>query len=328
MKQDVEIQQIIKFIQTYDKILIATHNNPDGDAIGSVVALETVLKKLNKDVFILFQNKIPKNYQDIVGLNRINKTNIPSKRYDLLIIVDCSDKNRLYDNILNCAEHIIVIDHHFESNHNLNNVEFIYNKNISSTGMIIYQLIKQIEQQYNILLMDNFISTCIYLTIVADTNNFKNNNVTYLTHQVASDMLKYNANTNLINNIYENREYSLLKLIANCFYRICIDYKYNLLYLVVKRDDISKANSTYKEACMLIDYIKNINKIDTYLLFIEDKDSVKVRARSNIIDVANILKEFNGGGHKFAAGASIYGDIYSVSNKVISKIKSTVNKTT
>ena len=311
---------IINVILNSNSILLMTHNSPDGDGIGCLIALENILKQLNKEIFVVIQNKISKNYINIIGKERVNKIFLPNKKYDLIIILDCSDINRIYEKALYLAEKSIVIDHHIDSNNNTFN--YIYKEIVCSTGIIIYKLIKELETKINKRLFTSFIATCLFLTIRSDTSNFQNNNTDALTFEISGALLKLGANIELVNKIFENRNFSLLKLMSNCFHRICIDYNYKLLYLIVKREDIIKSNSSYEEASSLINYIKNINEIDTYILFIEDNDNIKVRARSNTINVSNILNKFNGGGHKYAAGALIYGDnIYNISNKVINEIK-------
>jgi phosphoesterase RecJ-like protein len=188
--------------------------------------------------------------------------------------------------------------------------------------MILYEVIKTIENKTDKGLIDSFIATCLYLTIRSDTGNFQNNSTNVMAHYISSKLLEYNADITIVNQIYKNRDFSLLKLMGICFQSIYVDYNNKLLYLIVKREDIKKAGSTYEEASSLIDYIRNINGIDTYLLFLEDTNNVKIKARSETKDVAKLMNTFNGGGHIGAAGAVIYGNnVYNISNKVINEFK-------
>ena len=88
---------IINVILNSNSILLMTHNSPDGDGIGCLIALENILKQLNKEIFVVIQNKISKNYINIIGKERVNKIFLPNKKYDLIIILDCSDINRIYE---------------------------------------------------------------------------------------------------------------------------------------------------------------------------------------------------------------------------------------
>jgi phosphoesterase RecJ-like protein len=320
-----DMEEIINIILDNNSFLLMAHNSPDGDALGSLIALEEVFKKLNKDVFVVLQNKVPNHYASIVGKKRVNKVIVPKKYYDVLIVLDCSDIDRIYEEALNCADRKIVIDHHI-SNYVIKNIfDIIYIDDVSSTGMILYEIIKILENKTDKNLLDSFIATCLYLTIRSDTGNYQNNSTNFESHYISSKLLEYNADITTVNQIYKNRDFSLLKLMGICFQSIYVDYNYKLLYLIVHKEDIKKAGSTYEEASNLIDYIRNINGVDTYLLFLEDNNNVKIKARSDTKDVAKVMNVFNGGGHIGAAGAVIYGNnVYNISNRVISEFKKNI----
>lgn len=289
---------------------LVMHNGPDGDSIGSAVALEKTLLKLNKKVDIILQNKVSSNYSSIIGANRVNKIIIPAKRYDLLIVLDCSTPERTIDNLHRFSKNIIVIDHH-EGQKPFGNLYLF--KKASSTGIIVYDIIKELVE------IDEPIATALYLTIRSDTNNFKNSNTDSYSHFVSSKLLLKNANIKLINEIYENRSLSMLRLMGQAFSDIYVDKTYKIVYLTIKNEHIKNANATYEEASMLIDYIRGTEGCDTAFLFLQNYDNVRVKSRSKNINVAEIMKKFNGGGHMYAAGAEIYGsDYYSIVNKVIS----------
>lgn len=293
------------------KILIAMHNSPDGDAIGSAVALEKALLKLNKKVDIILQNKVSENYSNIIGKNRVNKIIIPpeDKSYDLLILLDCSDPKRTVEGIEYFAKKIITIDHHYgcEPFGDIYLYEYA-----ASTGMIIYKIIKRLTP------FNDEIATALYLTIQSDTGSFKNSNTDSKAHECASELLFEGANIQTINEIYDNRSLSLLRLMGYTFTNILFDKDYKIVYLVVKSDQIKMANSTYEEASILIDYIRGVNNANITFLFLESKDYTRIKARSKNIDVSEIMNNFGGGGHKNAAGGQIYSnDAYSAAESVI-----------
>lgn len=298
-------------------IAITMHSGPDGDAIGSSLALEQALKLLNKSVDIIFHNKVPEDYSFLVGNNRINKVIKPKKYYDLVFLLDCADPFRTVEDISKLGKKIITIDHH-KNCKPFGNVYLF--EDLSSTGMIIYDIIKDLVE------IDSFIATCIYLTIRSDTGSFKNNNTTPYTHKLAALLLEKGANIELINTICENKSLSLLKLIGEVSYNIIYDKKYSIIYLMIKKEHIKNANSNYEEALTLIDYIKNINNAQISYLFIENNEHIKVKARSKSVNVNKILVNFGGGGHDTAAGCSIYSkDIYRVANTIIESTKEYIN---
>lgn len=300
-------------------IVIAMHNNPDGDAIGSAVALEKTLLKLNKNVDIILQNRISPCYSKIIGENRVNKIYIPpmGRIYDVLIIVDCSDLNRTIENVRKIAKFVVVIDHHFGAKP-FGNI-YHYEK-AASTGIIIYNIIKRM------VTIDEDIANALYLTIRSDTGSFKNSNTDVKAHEIAGELIFKGANINLINEIYENKTLSFIKLLGNTLTDICYDQQYKITHLSVRYEQIKKSNSNYEEASMLIDYIRGVNNSDITFLFIESNDAVRIKARSRYTNVAEILSNFNGGGHPTAAGAIVYSDdVYTVSDKIIKYTKEYIN---
>lgn len=320
MSLDIRNKIIKVLTNKYIKnVAIAMHNNPDGDAIGSAVALEKTLLKLGKNVDIILQSKISSGYSKIIGENRVNKTFIPhqGKMYDLVILVDCADLARTVDNIKKLGKTFIVIDHHYGCKP-IGDI-YLYER-AASTGIIIYKIIKRIVP------IDQEIANALYLTIRSDTGSFKNSSTDSKAHEVASELLFRGADIHLINEIYENKSLSLLRLMGETFPDINYDSKYKIIYLTVRREQIKKANSTYEEVGMLIDYIRGAEGSDIVFLFIEGYDNVRIKARSKYTNVSEILSYFNGGGHPTAAGAIVYDDdIYKVVETTICYTKEYIN---
>lgn len=301
-------------------VAIAMHNSPDGDCVGSAVALEKTLLKLGKQVDIILHNRINTCYAPIIGKERVGKLFIPplTKIYDILILVDCSDPNRTVDNIKKRAKFIITIDHHYGSNP-FGDI-FLY-EHAASTGMIIYKIAKTLVP------IDEEIANALYLTIRSDTCSFKNNNTDLKAHEVAGELLFSGANLQLINEIYENRSLSMIRLMGYTLADIMFDRQYKIVYLIVRVDQIKKAQSTFEEASQLIDYIRGVEGAEIAFLFLEGKDNVRIKARSKTTNVSEIMAEFNGGGHPTASGAMLYSDdVYSVAEKVVTHTKKYINE--
>ena len=316
-------KQIIKVIRNKNvkNIAIVVHNSPDGDCIGSAVALEEALKTLNKKVDIILHNKVDKKFAPIIGNNKVDKYMFPyeGKIYDLAFVLDVADYNRTYFEIQNISKMIVIIDHHL--NNDIPHVDYYLNENDASTGITVYKIIKFLTP------ITESIATAIYLTIRSDTNNFKNSNTTSKTHMFAAELLDYGANLQIINEIYDNKTLSYLKLLNNTLGNVKIDYKNKIAYLIISKNDIVISNSNMKEASMVMELIKNIENIDVTYLFIENNNQVIIKSRSKQTDVSHVMKQFGGGGHKFSAGCIIISDdIYRVKDKVIEYTNKTNGK--
>lgn len=302
-------------------IAIVMHDNPDGDCIGSAVALEMALKNNNKKVDIILHNKIPKKFAPIIGDNRIEKYMLPydGKRYDLTFLLDVSDFDRTYYEIKNMSKKIVIIDHHLVTN--IPKVDFYINENDASTGITVYKLIKHLTR------IDEKIATAIYLTIRDDTSNFKNSNTNAKVMSFASELLMNGADLQIVNSVYDYRSLSYLKLLSLVLNNIKIDNKNKLLYLIISKSDIINAGSNIKEAGLIIDLLKTVENIDVCLLFIEGNNNVTVKARSKEFNVHDIITEFGGGGHKNASGCILPSDdIYITKNKIVNKFIEQISK--
>lgn len=301
-------------------IAIVMHDNPDGDCIGSAVALEEALKKNNKRVDLIIHNKIPKKFSSIIGENRVEKYFLPynEKRYDLAFILDVSDFNRTYYDIKYKANKIVMIDHHLTTK--IPNVDYYLNELDSSTGITVYKLIKYLVP------ITPKIATSIYLTIRDDTGNFKNSNTTSQVMFIASELLLNGADIQLINGIYDYKSMSYINLLTIVLKKIKIDKQRKLLHLIITFSDIQEANSTIKEAGLVIDLLKTIDNIDVCLLFVEGHENVTVKARSKSFNVNEIISEFGGGGHKTASACVLPSDdIYITRDKIVNRFLDELN---
>ena len=279
---------------------IAMHDSPDGDCVGSAIALEESLLQIGKNVTIICHNKVSSIYKDIFGINRVDKITITDDSYfDIIVLLDCCDVNRTVSGIESMCDNLIIIDHH-------DNCEpfgdiYLYEKS-PSTGVILYNIIKKFAK------ITPEIATALYLTIRSDTGCFKNNNTSSIAHKTAGKLISHGADIQLINKIYDGKSLSFLKLMGNSFNEIIFERDYGIIYLIINYRSIRMSGSTYKEASNLIDLIKNVDGSDVAYLFLINKDKTIVKGRSSDnVDIAKIMTKFDGGGHKNAAGAIMSG---------------------
>jgi len=311
---EITDDKIIDYINKSNNIAILMHNSPDEDCVGCVSALNIALKKLNKNVEIILQSKINIKYSKIIGKRYINKKYIPNKYYDLAILLDTSDLNRTYNNIINQTNKLIIMDHHEIINYNNNNIYYLNNKD-TATAILVFNIINKLQ------LLDDKICTALYLAIKYDTDNFKILNIDSKTHLITSQLLKYNINFNLIHQLEDNITLSYINLMSTCLVNLKVDSVNHICYLIITYDEIKYCNSNMKEAGKLIDIIKNIENIDiSYLLISNYNNQLIIKGRSKQTNLIPIIKSFNGGGHPHAVGCLLNSDdIYITKNKLINK---------
>lgn len=312
-------KQIIKELTgKYKKhIAITFHNSPDGDAIGSAIALTLALRKIGKDAEIVC-NKMSHVYDGLLKEYKINIVHHVRKYYNLTIMLDCSDRQRTVSCLEGISDYMIVIDHHANCKP-IGNIYFY--KNEPATALILYNLINQFTS------IDADIATALYLGIVSDTCNFTTENVDANTHNIAGDLIMLGANLKKVNDIYNMKHLSLLKLVGKTFSHIVFDNDYKILYLVLMHDEIESANATYDDASALIDILKNTVESDVTYLIMESGNNTKIKARSNgNVDVSAILKYFDGGGHKNAAGACVNSaNVYGIAELIVEYTKKCID---
>ena len=198
---------IIGAINASSIIAIVTHINPDGDAIGSSLALMHAIKNKGKEVQVYCQDDIPQTFDFLAGVKNIRKPElIQNTKYDLVIALDCSDMDRMgsCNTIFNRSERSANIDHHI-SNTRYAQINIVDGK-AAATGEIIFELIKKL-----INFKDKNIARALYTSIVSDTGRFAFSNTTSRTHRVVAELLDWGADqVEISNQLFKN--YSLTKL--------------------------------------------------------------------------------------------------------------------
>ncbi len=316
------LNEISKVVQKNKNFLITSHINLDGDAIGSELALYFILKKLNKKVIILNQDRLSKIYDFLPGSDKVhylNNNRISPKSIDVGIVLDCSNIKRIgrtYE-VFKDIKTIINIDHH-KSNENYGNLNYL-DCSASSVGEIIYELITSID----INLLDEKISTCLFTAIMTDTGSFRYSNVSSKTFGVASHLTRYRINSHLIaNNIYNRNTYPGLKLLGEALLTLEINESSYVSWLTITRKMLNDANAKDEEIEGIIDIATTLNNVEISILFRETKDNkikVSFRSKGNF-DVNKFAGKFKGGGHPNAAGCLCSGKLNEIKEKILSQV--------
>lgn len=312
------LDDILNIFKKNKNIYLVSHINPDGDNIGSLLALGLSLLELNKNVYIIKSDIIPSDYEFLPGIKLIQEYE-ERNNLDLLIILDCSDIDRLGNNkeLASKAKYIVNIDHHI-SNTYFGDINFVDDK-AAATGELIYYLIEKMGVKIN-----EDIATNLYTAISTDTGSFKYESVTDKTHKIIAELYKYGIDhVNINNQLYHNISLDRTNLLFKSFDTLKM-YKDNKLAIVKVTQDMLKATNTKLEDTEgIISFVKDINSVEVACLLKEfSHKEIKVSIRSkSYVDVAKICEIFGGGGHKRAAGCTISENIETaekiISNEII-----------
>lgn len=310
------MKQLIEKIDNSKRIAIISHINPDADALCSAIALKNII--LNnfdfKQVDIFVDGNIGELYDPIIRNEVINPE--PLSKYDLFFILDCPNISRTgnYQNMIDGE--IINIDHH-ETNEKFGTINYVTPK-LSSTCEYLYYL----TQAYN-LDLTNRIAKYLYQGIITDTNCFTSLSMSATTHNAVSQLLKFKFDSDAIRQYYfKNNSLSKTVLMTKAFKSIKI-YKGRFLTMKIDYDTYRKAEATYEDTLGIVDNGININGIEACAILIEtepNKINVSLRNKGKV-DIANVAKEFNGGGSNASAAFQYEGDIKDIERQVVEKIQ-------
>ena len=313
------IKEFFNAIDNSDKICIIGHVAPDGDCIGSVMALyEFLIAEYDKELYIGFDGNIPYNFQGYVD-KKLILTDFEDKKFDLLVVLDCSDEERLgkYKCIISNSKKVICIDHH------KTNTEFadinIIDHAISSTGELLFHILKSENKQINLK-----IAEYIYIAIITDTGKFSYSSTSSVTHEVASELIQIGVDVAKIDNkIYNSKPISTVKAYIDCISNINFYYDNKLGIAKISDEIINKNNVNMNDIEGIVEFIREVNEVEISCVLKEyDSDLTKISLRSkNDIDVSDISKKFGGGGHAKAAGFQMNKNLKDTEIALIEELK-------
>lgn len=312
-------KKINELINESNSILLLTHETPDGDAIGSVLAFYHFLLSINKTVDMVILD-IPKIYDFLPGIN--NVVDNVERDYDLGIVVDCASRERIGQNndLFSKCRHTICIDHHV-SNTNYCDINYV-DGDISSCCQVIYSLFKDLD-----VTLRKEIGEVLVSGILTDTNGFGNNNVDMNTFKIVSEIMDLDVN---VHELYKKllwtktmSQYNLMKIGMDRLEFFC-DGKIAFTYIL--KDDFRKVSASLGEHEGIVDIGRNILGVEVSI-FIREDDGWTISLRSSgKYPVNEIAKRFNGGGHFMAAGGKVNGNLEDIKICLIDETKKVIFK--
>lgn len=321
---NILLEEINKKISDFQNFNIFTHKNPDGDAIGSMLALYKILASKNKRVKMFIFDSADERFSFFPNCEKIEITEKPVLLGDALTIyLDCADPSRtgFEKNIFTNVE-TIVIDHHLINKEKKPHETMIINSTASSTAEIIFDLAVQLSWP-----IDREIAACLLGGLLSDTGMLQHSNTSPKSLRIVSLLVKKGVNLKKIaSQLFKKRTFdSSLKIWGEVLSRASLDSETKMASSYVFQEDLKKYNSNEDELAGLINLLAGIPESKFSLLLIETKfGKIKASMRSELykgVDVAKIARSFGGGGHKLAAGFEVEGKIAENEKKIRKKIK-------
>lgn len=304
-----EIKKILDKISSSNNFIITSHVNPDGDAIGSELALARYIKSLGKNVAIINHSPTPSYLQfllnsddEILDFEATTHSQVIAEA-DIIFTLDLSQLHRtksLEEPVRKSNATVICIDHHeFPENYaNLNLIDTMS----SSTGELIYMLLKTSGTKINLE-----IALPIYTAIMTDTGSFKYERTTANLHRIIAELLDTGVVPIKVHQeIYEQGSANRIKLLGRAFNSLTVTGNGKLAYMQITLKDLKETNTSEEDVEGFVNNTLTIKDVEVGLFFFELQNGFKISFRSSIdVPVNKLARKFNGGGHFFAAGARL-----------------------
>ena len=321
-----EINHLIEIIKRSKNIIILTHVGPDGDTLGSMLALKEILSRISlvEKIDSVIVGKIPDIYKFLPNINSCkthDDTNLYSS-YDLAITVDCASIDRLGDalDLFRNAKITANIDHHI-SNTKFANINVIDPK-ASATGQIIYHFAKLLDVK-----ITKEIAIDLYTSILTDTGGFKFENTRPETFNICANLVKAEADPVYIyQQCYESKPLAMVKLHAKAVEEAVFIENNTIAYTLVSRKMLEAFNASDDHVDGISEALRQINTVKVALVFKEtQKGATKISMRSKKLDICEIARYFGGGGHRLAAGCTIEKPPVDAVNEVLPVLRKQIS---
>lgn len=304
--------QLKTLLATPKKLVIVPHVNPDGDAMGSCLALYLYLKRKKHNVTVVAPNDYPDFLKWLPEESSVVKYEYEKDKGDKLLknaevvfTLDFNALNRtglMQETLEQLNTTFVLIDHHQQPD---NYAKFIYSDvSMSSTCEMVYHFINNLDDGAS---LNAEMATCLYTGIMTDTGSFRFPSTTSKTHEVIAHLIDCGAeNATIHNNIYDTNSYSRLQLLGRALQNLKVLPEYRTAYITLSQEELDTFNFKKGDTEGFVNYGLSLENIVMAVIFIENKQDsvVKISLRSKGDFSVNELSRahFNGGGHINAAG--------------------------
>ena len=308
-----QIKEIQELLSSPQKIVIIPHRNPDGDAIGSSLAMYHYLSEKH-EVTVVAPNDYPSFLKWMPSSDSVrffDKQNKQSKRAlsdaSVIFLLDFNALHRIGDDmqrtVEKCEGEFIMIDHHQEPDTSIS--KYIYSDtSICSTCQMVYHFL---EMMGDVDKIDDNIATNLYVGIMTDTGSFRFPSTTSTTHRIIADLIDKGAdNAQIHNNVYDVNSYSRLQLLGRALSNLKVEKEFNTAYITLTQKELDEFNFQKGDTEGVVNYALSLEGVIFAAIFIEDVEQniIKISFRSKGSFSVNKFarNHYNGGGHDNAAG--------------------------
>lgn len=316
------IEAIAAALRAHGRFLIFTHEMPDGDTIGSSLALAAALQQIGKQAQVVSPDGVPEIYRFLPGAGNVvapAQVSLDFARGCCAVLVDCGEmsRSRGSEPLLNAAGMVVNIDHHV-SNTLFGNISWV-DTTASSVGEMVFYLIKTLGAE-----LSSEIATCLFTAICTDTGSFRYSNTTARCLAVASELVERGAKPDEVSeHVYDTKSLASLKLLGLALGNLQVHPSGKIAWIALTREQMAAVGASEEESEGLVNYARAVKGVEVGMVFRETAaGAIKIGFRSRKrVDVARLAEEFGGGGHPRASGCTIAGErLDEVVKKVVDRV--------
>jgi len=323
-----KIAQIIRRKKTF---LLTTHERPDGDALGSALALQHALRDLGKQAEVVAGGEVPPHYRFLPGIEGVRKeaAGLSGGSYDppeVLVVLDCDGPERMaVSREVAAAAHIVVdIDHH-TGDQPFGDVQWV-DPSAAAVGEQVYRLLRHMK-----VAVTPAMATCLYCAIATDTGFFRFRNTTAAALAICAQLAEAGADPHEIAlRAHDQKPLSSVALLGRALQSAQALEDGRILWAALGPEDFAAAHAGANETEGIVERLQSVEGAQAAaLLRDEGQGQVRVSLRSgDDLDVAAVARKFGGGGHASAAGCTIVGDLRTASELVLGALQALLKPAT
>jgi phosphoesterase RecJ-like protein len=313
-----ELQAVVDAIRGHQRFVLTTHENPDGDALGSLLATKLAFDQLGKDTVMTLHGDAPLpgeyNFMPLAELRRRWPDDVSER---VLVALDCANESRIADpEVLGRVPLSIDLDHHHD-NSRFGDVNLVV-ADASSTGEVLRDLFRELGVE-----LTPEIAEPLYIALVTDTGRFQYTNTTPKALRLAAELVEAGADVHRVfQGVYESVQFAKLKLLARALERAQVYEGGRIVVSFLLRTDFNDVGAAEPYSEGIIDYLRAVEGADMAVLIREPPREggptrrVSLRASVDELDVSAIARKSGGGGHRQAAGFSSEASIEEITDFV------------
>ncbi|MFD1394840.1 bifunctional oligoribonuclease/PAP phosphatase NrnA [Kroppenstedtia eburnea] len=318
-------KQALAFVSEPGPYLVVSHLHPDGDAIGSTLAVGWILKRLGKQVVMVNESPVPDKFRFLPEAERILSPDEAGAEgpYRRVIAVDVADRERMGSvcQLLAAEAEVLNIDHH-PTNDRFGTTNLVI-PGAAATAEILCHWSRRLQVEW-----DRELATCLYTGLLTDTGGFRYANTTPEVMELASGLLRHGVEPGAIaDRVIETMTRGQLALLRRALDTLTFSDDGQVGWIKLTREDFRSSGAREEDLDGIVNYARNVAGVDVGILFREtDGQGIKVSLRSReIVDVGKLAQSMGGGGHARAAGCSLTGTLDEAEKSLLEQVKAALD---